>query len=193
MHTCEMRACERACPSRITLMVDISTRYKYLLWACIARRHVSLARHASLSRMLLICVSHRHVSCGGVDFTGSYRRCTNRGSEVMSHFRDLPHPPHFITQFLLGIPLTTHIYRTCINQALIDTAYVLGLWPRLRPVPNSFINHSLTSTYSIHTMLNINKTSRREYFKREISIILVLYIKGYIIYEKSAIKSISRN
>jgi hypothetical protein len=28
---------------------------------------------------------------------------------------------------VLGIPLTTHIYRTCINQVLIDTAYVLGL------------------------------------------------------------------
>jgi hypothetical protein len=38
---------------------------------------------------------------------------------------------------MLGIPLTTHIYRTCINQVFIDTAYVLGLWPRLRPVPNT--------------------------------------------------------
>jgi hypothetical protein len=37
---------------------------------------------------------------------------------------------------LLGIPLTIHIYRTCINQALIDTAYILGLWPRLRLIPN---------------------------------------------------------
>jgi hypothetical protein len=42
---------------------------------------------------------------------------------------------------VLGIPLTTHIYRTCINQVLIDTAYVLGLWPRPRPVPNNCINH----------------------------------------------------
>jgi hypothetical protein len=38
---------------------------------------------------------------------------------------------------VLEIPLTTHIYHTCINQPLIDTAYVLGLWLRLRPVPNT--------------------------------------------------------
>jgi hypothetical protein len=25
--------------------------------------------------------------------------CTNRGSEVMSHFRALTYPPHFVTQF----------------------------------------------------------------------------------------------
>jgi hypothetical protein len=44
---------------------------------------------------------------------------------------------------LLGIPLTTHIYRTCINQALIDTADLLGLWPRLRPVPSNCITLGL--------------------------------------------------
>jgi hypothetical protein len=43
------------------------------------------------------------------------------------------------TPYLLGIPLTIHIYRTCINQELIDTVYVLGLWPRLRPVSNTII------------------------------------------------------
>jgi hypothetical protein len=30
-------------------------------------------------------------------------------------------------------PYTAHVS----NQALIDAAYVLGLWPRLRPVPNN--------------------------------------------------------
>jgi hypothetical protein len=48
---------------------------------------------------------------------------------------------------VLGIPLTAHIYHTCINQALIDTAYVLGLWLRLRPVPDTMIAELLGTTF----------------------------------------------
>jgi hypothetical protein len=51
--------------------------------------------------------------------------------------------------------------------------------PRPPHLTLSSINYSSTSTYSIHTMPSINKTSRREHSEREISAILALHAKGY--------------
>jgi hypothetical protein len=53
------------------------------------------------------------------------------------------------------------------------------LYPAHPTLPHSSINHSLTSTYLIHTMPSTKKISKREHSEREIAAILVLHVKGY--------------